>query len=1338
MTTSAIDQTILSASSFVGSIGVNTHAGYAWDSYNNLALMVDDLKYLGVTTLRDSLAANPAAQPVLDGLANAGFKFDFIVPSNIPAAGSAGLQQYLASVDSFEATHPGGIVALEGLNEANVQPFSYNGSSSIAAAGQFQQAYYTAIKGDAGLANIPVYDLTIGYNDLSGYSQLGNLSASTDFINSHAYASTETTPQAALAASLSAASSVASGKPVVITETGYTTQSNTPFLGADQSVQAKSILNTLVDAYKDGVSTTYLYELLDHPSTGAANDPQTQFGLFNADGTPKLAATAIHNLTTILSDNGTGGHTPTTPLGYSITGLPSTGSSMVLGKSNGAYDLVVWAEPKIWNDTTDKEVTAPTESVTVNLGGVHQTVSVYDPLSGTTAIATYTNVSQIVIPVSDHPVIIEIDAPANGSGTAAAPLVNVSGIAADIVGQLSALNADTSLQTINLTDTHILPVASQSTMSYIISHYGNALAAIQGGYSFSVTTSTSQWSQTLTYNANGTLLSTSNSGLSNGLPTSTTIVYADGSTDTTAYTAGVKASEIHVNTDGSKDVFTFNIKGQSYTTEHDSYNASGFLTNVVQTRSDGSTFLKMAQTTGGTKTVDWYDASGNLTTEVVQQTNGSYSTTVYTAGVKTAAYILNADHTQDNWSYNVVGQTYTTQHQHLDAIGKVVAVTRTHADGSLDYTQVIGRDGTDTINNYDAVGNETMSTIFHPGGSKDVYLLNIKGQTYGSEHDTYSATGLLTSQLRTHNDGTTAFQLTQTSDGTRTADTYDATGHLVSETVQMANGYYSTTLYTNGVKTAAYILNADHTQDNWSYNVVGQSYTTMVQHVDATGKVTSVTRTHADGSLDHTQVIGSDGTDTINNYDALGNETLSTIFHPDGSKDVYVLNIKGQTYGTEHDTYNATGLLTSQLRTHNDGTNAFHLVQTSDGTKTADTYDVSGHLTSEVVQMANGYYSTTLYTNGVKTAAYILNADHTQDNWSYNVTGQSYTTMDQHLDATGKVVDVTRTHADGSLDYTQVIGSDGTDTINNYDAVGNETLSTIFHPDGSKDVYLLNIKGQTYGAEHDTYDATGLETSLLRTHNDGTDAFHLTQTSDGTKTADTYDASGTLTSEVVQEANGFNSTTVYTNGVKTAAYILNADHTQDNWSYNVTGQSYTTMDQHLDTTGKVVDVTRTHADGSLDYTQVIGSDGTVTTNNYNATGTETLSTIVNPNGSTDIFKFQVAGLPGATEHDSYAANGHLLQVDVLNGNGLTHNITAVSPSLTIAFDHGAEQVNGFLAGTAANHDVIEIAKSLVADYSHLQITQSGSDALVHVSATDAILLKNIAVGSLDHGNFLFA
>ena len=120
---------------------------------------------------------------------------------------------------------------------------------------------------------------------------------------------------------------------------GSTTVSSTPHR-RDENVQAKSILNTLVDAYKDGVSTTYLYELLDAGPSGTSTQSASNFGLFNSDGTPKLAATAIHNLTTILADNGTGGHQPTTQLGYSLTNLPVSGNSMVLGKSNGTDDLV--------------------------------------------------------------------------------------------------------------------------------------------------------------------------------------------------------------------------------------------------------------------------------------------------------------------------------------------------------------------------------------------------------------------------------------------------------------------------------------------------------------------------------------------------------------------------------------------------------------------------------------------------------------------------------------------------------------------------------------------------------------------------------------------------------------------------------------------------------------------------------------------------------------------------------------------------------------------------------------------------------------------------------------
>jgi len=1299
--TTAADQTVLSASAFVSSIGVNAHVGYAWGGYNNLALMIDDLKYLGITHLRDGLTTNANAQPVLDGLASAGYKFDMVVSSGLPATGSAGLQQYIVQLDSFQASHPGSIVAVEGLNEANSQPFSYNGSSSLAAAAQFQSDFYHAIKGDASLASIPVYNLSLGYNDPAGYSQLGDMSGSSDYANAHAYVSTGTNPEDSLAATLSAVGSADPGKPFVITETGYTTQANTPYLGVNENVQAKSILNTLVDAYKAGVSTTYLYELLDRNSSSDTN-PEDHFGLFNSDGTPKLAATAIHNLTTILSDDGKGGNQPAGSLNYSLGNMPASGNSMVLGKSNGAYDLVVWAEPKVWDASTSTEISNPTQTVSVNLGSVHHSVNVYDPMNGTTPIATYTDVSSITVPLSDHPLIIEIDAPTTPPAAANGP-ANVSGTAASIVAQLSDLNDSSSLQTITLTDTHTLPVASDSTMTYIMSHYAKALAAIQGGYSFSITTSASTWSKTVIYDSTGKLLSTSNTGITNGLPVSTKVVYADGSTDSIAYSAGVKTSMVHIATDG-------------------------------------------------TKSTDVYDAKGVITSEIVQKADGYYSTTLYTNGVKTKAYVQNADHSQDNYIYNITGQSYTTQVQHLDASGKLVSVIRTHADGTLAYTQVINSDGSSAVSSYNAAGVKMVETDTQADGSKDVFTYNITGQSYTAEHDIYDATGFLTTIVRTHADGSLAFKLVQSKDGTKTTDLYDAKGIVTSEIVQKADGYYATTVFTNGVKTKAYVQNADHSQDNYTYNITGQSYTTQVQHLDAAGKVTSVIRTHADGSLAYSQVFNSDGSNAVSNYNAAGVKMLETDTNANGSKDVYTYNITGQTYTTEHDSYDATGFLTTLVRTHADGSLAFKLAQSKDGTKTTDWYDAKGVITSEVVQKADGYNSTTVYTSGVKTSAFVTNADRTQDNYTYNITGQSYTTQVQHLDAAGKVTSVVRTHADGTLDYAQVINSDGSSAVSTYNAAGVKMLETDVHADHSKDVYTYNITGQSYTTEHDSYDATGFLTSIVRTHSDGSLAFQLAQTTDGTKTTDTYNATGVITSEVVQKADGYSSTTLYTSGVKSSAYVTNADHTQDNYVFNVTGQSYTTQHQHLDATGKVTAVERTHADGTFDFTQVINTDGSKVTDLYDSTGNKTQETINNASGTTDVFKFVVSGSPGAVEHDFYNSAGKLQSIDVLNTNG-THTITAATTGVTLSggtgndiywsagsttmVNSGNDLIYNFVAGNGTNHDTIQIASALAADYSHLQISQNGNDTLVQVSASDSVLLKNVLASHLTSNDFLF-
>ncbi len=66
---------------------------------------------------------------------------------------------------------------------------------------------------------------------------------------------------------------------------------------------------------------------------------------------------AIHNLTEILEDDGATQATfnPGT-LNYSINGLPSTARSYLTAKSDGSYQIIIWNEPDIWNQTTDKAI----------------------------------------------------------------------------------------------------------------------------------------------------------------------------------------------------------------------------------------------------------------------------------------------------------------------------------------------------------------------------------------------------------------------------------------------------------------------------------------------------------------------------------------------------------------------------------------------------------------------------------------------------------------------------------------------------------------------------------------------------------------------------------------------------------------------------------------------------------------------------------------------------------------------------------------------------------------------------------------------------------------------
>ena len=98
-------------------------------------------------------------------------------------------------------------------------------------------------------------------------------------------------------------------------------------------------------------------------------------------------------------------------LNYSITGSATGGSggfSNLLEKSNGTFEVAVWNEPQIWNDTTRAEITPSTSTISITFGRTCTTANVYDLMTGTSPISTSSNVSLLSsLSLVKDPLVIE-------------------------------------------------------------------------------------------------------------------------------------------------------------------------------------------------------------------------------------------------------------------------------------------------------------------------------------------------------------------------------------------------------------------------------------------------------------------------------------------------------------------------------------------------------------------------------------------------------------------------------------------------------------------------------------------------------------------------------------------------------------------------------------------------------------------------------------------------------------------------------------------------------------------------------------------------------------------
>ncbi len=387
---------MLRAADFIATVGVNAHINDPHSSYATSHVLAQ-LQYLGISNLRVSGYSGSELAKYL-ALGAAGMKFDAVTV--IAPKHPINLANEIADLNKIAPD----IKSVEGPNEINTDPVTYHGLTGAVAADAFQADLYNAVATDPALAGVQVlaFSLSVG-GSLTGY---GNENAHADEANVHGYASHGVPPYYYLGYAVASVPTV-TGKPVVVSETGYYTLQDGKS-GVTQYVQGVWDVDILLQDAANGIVNTYLYQLEDGYNDEPTN-PENHYGLYTVDGSPKQAAADIHNLTTILADSGAdaGSFTPR-PLDYTVSGLnPDYGFHTAFAKSSGTFDIALWSEPQFYDAATGVQSPVAPSQVTVALGGKYN-LAVYDVVTGTTAVQTASAASSVTVALGTDPLIVAV------------------------------------------------------------------------------------------------------------------------------------------------------------------------------------------------------------------------------------------------------------------------------------------------------------------------------------------------------------------------------------------------------------------------------------------------------------------------------------------------------------------------------------------------------------------------------------------------------------------------------------------------------------------------------------------------------------------------------------------------------------------------------------------------------------------------------------------------------------------------------------------------------------------------------------------------------------------
>lgn len=414
------NETAVKAVDFLNSIGVNSAISKRGESLDET---IELMKYTGIRWIRAGYEGDIPDADFIKLHKETGVRFSYGLLS-----GGTDIKRLLAGAKKLDAV--GALLAFEGSNEPNNWGFKYKGvdggkNLTWLPIAQLQKDLYQAVKSDATLKKYPVWDLcengaqtdNVGLQFLEIPKGAGTLMPDAtkyaDFATCHNYFSHPSHPglydnqtwNAADPGPLCKVDGLYGnyGKTWLGKHQGYTEKELltlprvTTEIGVtltdeiNEEKQARLYLNLYFSQFKRNWSYTAVYLLRDRVDEVG----NQAFGFYKPDYSPRKAAIYLHNLTTILADKPS--KFKPEELSFQIINQPETVHYLLLQKSNGKFELVIWGEKA-----------KGTEEIEVKLGKVHPLIKVYDPTKGTDAIQTLSKASSVKLTTSDHPFIIEI------------------------------------------------------------------------------------------------------------------------------------------------------------------------------------------------------------------------------------------------------------------------------------------------------------------------------------------------------------------------------------------------------------------------------------------------------------------------------------------------------------------------------------------------------------------------------------------------------------------------------------------------------------------------------------------------------------------------------------------------------------------------------------------------------------------------------------------------------------------------------------------------------------------------------------------------------------------